>query len=225
MSVTFAGYDIQEGTPVIARDGTEVGSVVGEDHGKLLVDVEDFDRNLLLPPQAISLFDQDYVMVDLTPDWIRTGNWGDGTAQLGGTSEANRLTTDDNGKTVIDIHEEDLIAAKREIARGLVTIRKRVVTDEKTIDVPVTEEHAHVVRTDVDQPVTPGTGDLFQEQTYEMELMGEDVELEKKVRVSGQVEIDKEQVERTKTLTGTTRREEVDVEEVDYDDSTRTTRS
>ncbi len=225
MCVMFAGYDIQEGTPVIARDGTEVGSVVGEDHGNLLVDVEDFDRNLLLPPQATSLFDQDYVMVDLTPDWIRTGNWGDGSAQLGGKTEANRLSTDDSGKNVIDIHEEDLIAAKREIARGLVTVHKRVISDEKTIDVPVTEEHAHVVRTNVDQAVDPGTSDVFQDQTYEMELMGEDVELEKKVRVSGQVEIDKERVERTKTLTGTTRREEVDVEEVDYDDPSRKTRS
>ncbi len=216
MSIAFAGYDIQEGTPVIARDGTEVGSVVGEDHGKLLVDVENSDRNLLLPPQAISLFDEDYVMVDLTPDWMRTGNWGESNG-----ATASTLTTGDNGKTVIDIHEEELMAAKREIARGLVTIHKRVVTDEKTIDVPVTEEHVHVVRTDLDEDVAPGTTDAFQEKTYEMELMGEDVDLQKKVRVSGQVEIDKEQVERTKTLTGTTRREEVDVDEVDYDDPTR----
>ena len=67
MSVTFAGNEIKKGIPVIARDGTQVGRVLGTERDKLLVDVEGADRNLLLPPQAISLYDYDYVMVDLTP--------------------------------------------------------------------------------------------------------------------------------------------------------------
>ncbi|HET9659230.1 MAG TPA: YsnF/AvaK domain-containing protein [Thermomicrobiales bacterium] len=206
MSVTVAGYDIQEGTPVIARDGTEVGSVAGEDQGKLLVNIYDENRNLLLPPQAISLFDQDFVMVDLTPDWLRTGNWGSNGAQQ----------LDENGRTVIDIHEEELVAAKREIARGLVTVHKRVITENQTFEVPVTEERINVVRTDLDREATADTGDAFKEGEYDIELMGEEVELQKRVRVTGQVEIDKEPVQDTQTVTGQRRREEVDVEETDF---------
>ena len=93
-----------------------------------------------------------------------------------------------------------------------------MVTDEKSIDVPVMEEQVQITRTDVDEAVAPGTEGLFQDKTYEMELMGEEVELQKQARVSGQVEIGTEEVERTETLTGTTRREEVDVQETHYND-------
>lgn len=222
MSIVFAGYKIEKGTPVIARDGTEIGSVFGEEKGKLRVDVAGTDRHLLFPQQAISLFDQDYVMVDLTPEVIRTGNWGQDTKQHRTTTDASHLKAGPDGKTVIEIHEEELTAAKRKIAHGLVTVHKRVVSEEKTFEVPLTEEHVHVVRTDRNEEVPAGaTDDLFREQTYEMELMGEEAHLNKKVRISGEVDIDKERVERTKTLTGTVRHEEVDVEEKDYDELKR----
>lgn len=214
MSVVFAGYEIQEGTPVIARDGTEIGTVIGEDGGKLLVDVYDVERHLLLPAEAVSAFDDDFIMIDLTTDWVRSGDWGTEVKTVD-TARADRLATDD-GKTVIDIHEEDLTAAKREIAKGLVTIRKRIVLDDESIDVDLSEERVNVVRVALDRDADADYA--FEEGVVEIELKGETVDLGRKVRVTGQVEVDKERVGRTETYTAQTRREEIDVEEVDYVD-------
>lgn len=214
MSVVFAGYEIQEGTPVIARDGTEIGTVIGEDGGKLLVDVYDVERHLLLPAEAVSAFDDDFIMIDLTTDWVRSGEWGTEVKTVD-TARADRLATDD-GKTVIDIHEEDLTAAKREIAKGLVTIRKRIVLDDESIDVDLSEERVNVVRVALDRDADSDYA--FEEGVVEIELKGETVDLGRKVRVTGQVEVDKERVGRTETYTAQTRREEIDVEEVDYVD-------
>lgn len=214
MSVVFAGYEIQEGTPVIARDGTEIGTVIGEDGGKLLVDVYDVERHLLLPAEAVSAFDDDFIMIDLTTDWVRSGDWGTEVKTVD-TARADRLATDD-GKTVIDIHEEDLTAAKREIAKGLVTIRKRIVLDDESIDVDLSEERVNVVRVALDRDADSDYA--FEEGVVEIELKGETVDLGRKVRVTGQVEVDKERVGRTETYTAQTRREEIDVEEVDYVD-------
>lgn len=214
MSVVFAGYEIQEGTPVIARDGTEIGTVIGEDGGKLLVDVYDVERHLLLPAEAVSAFDDDFIMIDLTTDWVRSGEWGTEVKTVD-TARADRLATDD-GKTVIDIHEEDLTAAKREIAKGLVTIRKRIVLDDESIDVDLSEERVNVVRVALDRDADADYA--FEEGVVEIELKGETVDLGRKVRVTGQVEVDKERVGRTETYTAQTRREEIDVEEVDYVD-------
>ena len=216
MSVVFAGYEIQDGTPVIARDGTEVGTVIGEDGGKLLVDVYDVERHLLLPAEAVSAFDDDFIMVDLTTDWVRSGNWGTEVANVDVARAERIATTTDSNKTLIDIHEEDLTAAKREIAKGLVTIRKRVVLDEESIDVDVTEERVNVVRTSLDRDADANYA--FEEGVVEIELKGETVDLGRKVRVTGQVEVDKEKVGRTETYTAQTRREEIDVEQVEYVD-------
>ena len=216
MSVIFAGYEIQEGTPIVARDGTEVGTVIGEDGGKLLVDVYDVERHLLLPAEAVSAFDDDFIMVDLTTDWVRSGEWGTEVATVDAARAERIATVTDSDKTVIDIHEEDLTVAKREIAKGLVTIRKRVVLDTETIDVDVTEERVNVVRVDLDREAAADYA--FEEGVVEIELKGETVDIGKKVRITGQVEVDKEKISRTETYTGQTRREEIDVEQIDYVD-------
>ena len=53
----------------------------------------------------------------------------------------------------------------------------------------------------------------FQEGTIAVPLRGEEVELQTRTRVSEEIEIDKEAVQRTEQVTGTVRREVVDVRE------------
>lgn len=112
----------------------------------------------------------------------------------------------------VEIHEEELTATTRPREIGEILIEKEVVTEERTIDVPVTEERLRVARHVVDRP--PAEGDTpFDGGKIEIPIMGEEVALETEVRVAEEVEIGKETVERTEQVTGTVRREEVRLRE------------
>ncbi len=118
------------------------------------------------------------------------------------------------GETIaIPVHEEELTATKRRGQTGEVRIEKDVVSEERVLEVPVTEERVRVQRRAVDRPVTAADGDVFEEEIIEVPVYGEDVELQKRVRVAEEVEIAKEAVQRTETVGGTVRREEVRIQD------------
>lgn len=143
--------------------------------------------------------------------------------QAGSTAAENfgltgdRMATDttvEAGETIaIPIHEEELTATKRRGKTGEVRIEKDVIAEERVLEVPVTEERVRVQRRAVDRPVTAADGDVFEEEVIEVPVYGEDVELQKRVRVAEEVEIAKEAVQRTETVSGTVRRENVRIED------------
>jgi uncharacterized protein (TIGR02271 family) len=97
-----------------------------------------------------------------------------------------------------------------------------VVEEERTLDVPVTEERVRVTRRTVDRAGTADDG-AFTEGTIDVPVRGEQVELEKRVRVAEEVEVGKEAVQRTERVGGTVRREEVRVDDQTVDADTGTT--
>lgn len=118
----------------------------------------------------------------------------------------------------IPVHEEELIATKTPRQAGQVRVTKDVVEEERAIDVPVTEERVRVTRRAVDQAAD--TGDVaFKEESFEVPVRTEDVAAEKVVRVAEQVDIDKKAVQDTKRVTGTVRKERVNVDEAGTDAS------
>lgn len=121
----------------------------------------------------------------------------------------------------IDLAEEELTATKREVDRGSVNIEKNVVSEQQQIDVPVTEERVNVQRRTVDRDVAPGE-DEFREGTIEVPVFGEEVEVEKRSRVTEELEIEKEAVQATERVTDTVRREEAVVDGEVVDDGTGT---
>jgi uncharacterized protein (TIGR02271 family) len=143
--------------------------------------------------------------------------------QAGSTAAENlgltgdRMMTDTTvqaGESIaIPVHEEELTATKRRGQTGEVRIEKDVIAEERTLDVPVTEERVRVQRRAVDRPVTAADGDVFEEEVIEVPVYGEDVELQKRVRVAEEVEVAKEAVQRTERVSGTVRREEVRIED------------
>lgn len=124
-------------------------------------------------------------------------------------ASADRVSTDDSLR--IPVHEEELIATKREREVGDVRINKEVRAEEQTLAVPVTEERVRVTRTSVNRDASAGD-DVFTEGTIEVPVRAEEVDLQKRVRVAEEVEIDKEAVQREERVTGTVRREEVNVD-------------
>jgi uncharacterized protein (TIGR02271 family) len=110
----------------------------------------------------------------------------------------------------VPLSEEELVATKRQVERGAVRVERDVVAEEQSLDVPVTEEEVRVSRHVVDRDLTPGD-DAFQEGTIEIPVRGEEVDVEKRARVTGELEIDKQATTRTERVSDTVRREEAHV--------------
>lgn len=128
------------------------------------------------------------------------------------------------GETIrVPVHEEELTATKRPVERGNVRLEKDVVAEERTIDVPVTEERLVVNRRVVDRDATGVDATAYAEDTIEIPLLSEEVDVQKRDRVVEEIEIGKEKVQRTERVAGTVRREEVRVDEASVDPTTGAT--
>ncbi|MFW0790863.1 DUF2382 domain-containing protein [Gordonia sp. CPCC 205333] len=292
MIVTFAGYDIKVGTPVVSRDGAEVGTVdstIGED---LVVNVTTAGTQLLLTESGVAAFEPDFIRLEKTAADISAGNYdkvgepepapepvtvadpepvaaepataeNEAAAPVGLLStpsdapatdapapvdepapeevaapQADEPVADDApaedapadsavpaaatgtptaGGQTIHLHAEDLIAAKRQVATGVVKVAKKVLLEDKAVDVDVFTEKVTVNRVDLDEDADVEYA--FEEGVFEIELKGEEVEVGKRVRRVGQVEVGKERLTTTQRVTGQTRREEIEVNEEAYDAS------
>ncbi len=160
-------------------------------------------------------YDTDVSRTDAEMDLAATGATAAETTRVGA------------GETIaVPVHEEELAATTRQREIGEVRIEKDVVAEERTLEVPVTEERVRVERRVVDRPADAADATAFEEGVIEVPIRGEEVELQKRVRVAEEVEVGKEAVQRTEQVGGTVRREEVRVSEVDADvTSTGTTTS
>jgi len=128
----------------------------------------------------------------------------------GTTAAASELR---EGETIrVPVHEEELTATKHAVERGTVRIAKDVVAEEQTLDVPVTEERLVVNRRVVDRDAGVDAT-AYAEDTIEIPLLSEEVDVQKRDRVVEEIEIGKERVQRTERVAGTVRREEVRVDE------------
>jgi uncharacterized protein (TIGR02271 family) len=115
--------------------------------------------------------------------------------------------------TRVPVYEEEITPVKRAVDRGKVRIEKEVVTENRTITVPVTEERVRVTRVDTDETVTANTGDAFQEGVIEVPLRGEEVDVQKTAHKTGEVVVEKEAVQRNEQVSGDIRREKVRVDD------------
>jgi len=140
-------------------------------------------------------------------------------AYVGGTQGSTTSRVEGDDVLRVPVHEEELTATTRQREVGEVQVSKDVVAEEQVLQVPVTEERVRVQRVAVDREA--GADETaFQEGTIEVPIRGEEVELQKQVRVAEEVEVGKEAVQRTEQVAGTVRREEVRVSEVDTDVTT-----
>ena len=129
-----------------------------------------------------------------------------------GYAPRDRDLTDTDAETM-RLREEQLRANKQTVSAGEVHIHKDVVTETRSIDVPVTREELVIER----HPVAGGqaVADDFDDdadQVIRVPLTSEQVTLEKNTVVTGEVSVGKRQVTETEHLTGEVRREEARIE-------------
>lgn len=112
---------------------------------------------------------------------------------------------------LVPVTEEELSFRKREVERGSVRIEKDVVEEQQTLEVPVTEEEVHVSRRSVNRAADP-SDTAFQEGTISVPIRGEEVDIQKQVRVTEEIDINKDMITHNERVTDTVRREEVTLE-------------
>ncbi len=108
---------------------------------------------------------------------------------------------------------EKLTAGVRETEAGKFRLSKRMVEEQKTIDVPVEHEEVRVNETAVNRRPATAEEMKMMNRNIEVPLRDQEVITSKEARVTGEVQVRKEMVTETERVTDTVRREEVHVED------------
>jgi len=222
------------GMDVYASDGDKLGTIREATEQSITVEKGFFfPKDYIIPISAVEgVDDNDRVYLLVTKDAALNESWdtgmttgtatttttGTSTATTAGTATTGALdrditNTSDTDATRVPVYEEDLTAVKRPVSRGAVRIQKELVTENKTVTVPVTEERVRVTQVDTNEAVGADAGDVFQEGVIEVPLRGEEVDLQKTARKTGEVVVEKEAVQHDEQVSGEVRREEVRVDD------------
>jgi uncharacterized protein (TIGR02271 family) len=123
-----------------------------------------------------------------------------------GVSTADRRATDDGLPRKLQLREEELVARKRSVEAGAVNLRTEVVSEEKTLEVPVTREEVTIERHAVDR--RPSDRPIGESETISVPVREEQVTVDKQAVVYEEVSVDKRAVQETQHVSETVRREE-----------------
>jgi stress response protein YsnF len=149
-------------------------------------------------------------------EWRQSGWTGQATAAPTTATAATTTATPPAAtgrEEAIPIAEERISVGKRVASTGRVRVHSYVVETPVEEQVRLREEHVHVEGRTVDRPATGNEADLFRERVIEAEERSEEAVVQKDVRVTGEVVVNKDATERTETVRDTVRRTEVDVDE------------
>jgi uncharacterized protein (TIGR02271 family) len=215
-------HHLVPGADVYGADGQKVGTM--NTWGDSYIVVEKgffFPKDYYIPVSAITDSSDEAVYLSVTKDealhqdWDRapaattTGNQVDTRDRYAGTPPDQTSTTEDS--LTVPVHEEHLEASRHMANAGDVRVDKRVVTNQETIEAPVTEER---VRVDWRAPSGGMTneGATFEEDSIEIPVSREEVGISKRTVQTGAVQVTKERQQHTQKVTDSVRSEKVDVD-------------
>lgn len=229
-----AGTEVLIQAEVFGSDGEKVGSVSAVYPGYIVVEKGFFfPTDYYIPRSEVASNDGNRIYLAVSKNDALHRGWdkapGDletagmsaprgvalGVDRLVGTQVAAT-----EGELRIPVVEEELVATVRPQQAGAVRIEKDIVSEERFLDVPVTEEHVRIERRVVDRPATAADAAVFEDTVIEVPLRSETVDVQKQARVIEEVVISKEAVQRTERVSGTVRKEEVHVDEDGVTDPT-----
>jgi uncharacterized protein (TIGR02271 family) len=114
---------------------------------------------------------------------------------------------------VIPVVEESLSVGKREVERGSVRVRTRIIETPVEESVSLREETINVERRAVNRDAADIPADAFRERTIEVTETDEEAVVAKTARVVEEVVVRKDVTEEAQTIRDTVRRTEVEVED------------
>ena len=116
-----------------------------------------------------------------------------------------------NGERV-QLFGEVLRVHKERISRGEVRVRKDVITENQTMEVPVVREELVLERVAVNGDTPASSGSIGGDQEIRVPLSEEKVRLEKQAVVREEVRVGKREVADVETVSGDVRHEELRVD-------------
>jgi uncharacterized protein (TIGR02271 family) len=127
-------------------------------------------------------------------------------------TDADRAARANEERRRLQLREEELIPRKRTVQTGEVRLQTDVVSEQRTVEVPVTREEVYVERHAVDRrPSDRPISDAG--ETIEVPVSEEEVTVEKRSVVYEEVEVGKRAVQDTEQVDATVRREELKVDD------------
>lgn len=125
------------------------------------------------------------------------------------TSRSDALNDEDEARK-LRLREEQLDVSKNKVQTGEVEVRKEIIEEQKTINVPVSHEEIVIERRAVnnDSTATP----IGADETIRIPVSEEQVEVHKNTVVTGEVDIHKREVQGTEQVKDTVKREEARVD-------------
>jgi len=112
------------------------------------------------------------------------------------------------GEQKVRLREEQLQAQKQQVQAGEVGIHKDVVTEEKTLNVPVSREEVYIERNPVSGTVPADTPIGEGEETYRVPVREEQVNVTKQPVVTEEIGVGKRTVQDSQQFSDTVKREE-----------------
>ena len=147
-----------------------------------------------------------------------------GVENFSARSDADTGTADTNltDRQTLPVVEEDLKVGKRDVERGGVRVRSRIIERPVEESVRLREEHVVVNRRPVDREISDADLKSFRPGEMELAEHAEVPIVGKEARVVEEVEVGKNVTEREETVRDTVRSTDVDVEKLDTDVTTNT---
>jgi uncharacterized protein (TIGR02271 family) len=127
-------------------------------------------------------------------------------------------------EVAVPVIEEELKVGKRAVRRGGVRVYSRVTERPVEEQVHLREEHVTVERRPVNRAVTDADTGTLRDSEIVLTETAEEAVATKEARVIEEVVVGKTTTERTETVRDTVRRTDVDVEQIDADETTRSSR-
>ncbi|GMT98151.1 hypothetical protein KH5H1_22700 [Corallococcus caeni] len=118
---------------------------------------------------------------------------------------AERIANED---VTLRTHHEELGVTKHQRSAGEAQVRKIVVEETKTVEVPLRHEEVEVVRRVAKDPI-PGDVATFQEETIRIPLHAEEAELTRRAYTDEEITIHKRPIEERRSMEGRVRHEEL----------------
>jgi uncharacterized protein (TIGR02271 family) len=137
-------------------------------------------------------------------------NGGDIGANAGAFEYPAANSGEEPARRKIQLLGEVLRVHKEEVSRGEVRMRKEVVTENQTVEVPITREEL-VIERHTGEKGAP-TGEIGSESEIRIPLTEERVTVEKRPTVREEVEVGKRRVKQTQRVSDEVRHEELRIE-------------
>lgn len=211
---------VTQGTPIYGAEGDKVG-VVGEELGRhnYLMAQKGwiFPKDLYIPLSAIRSAGPNGVHLNLTKDELQNDRYQQPpaeTAAATGIGARERMQPAGPGREVrIPVTEEELVAGRERVREGDVHVHEGVVEKPETITAPVTHEEVVVEREPVEGRTAADVGpDAFKERDIDIPVYGEKLVPEKRAEVVEDVLLRKQPVTEQEQVSGTVRKDVVNVE-------------